>query len=106
MMSSFTSDDVRRLASLARLELSDAETAAFARQLSEILEFARQVQGAEPIATLSREAQEIAAAMLPATGPSRDDVVRPSLPNEVALANAPDADTRTGLFKVPRVLNG
>ena len=105
-MSSFTSDDVRRLASLARLELSDAETAAFARQLGEILDFARQVQSAEPLATLSQDAQQIAAAMLPATVPSRDDVVRPSLTREVALANAPDADTQTGLFKVPRVLNG
>ena len=105
-MSSFTSDDVRHLASLARLELSDAETAAFARQLSEILEFARQVQSAEPIASLSSEAQEIAGAMLPAAAPSRDDAVRPSLAREVALANAPDADAQTGLFKVPRVLNG
>jgi Asp-tRNA(Asn)/Glu-tRNA(Gln) amidotransferase C subunit len=34
----------------------------------------------------------------------RDDVVRPSLPREEALAAAPDADIPAGLFKVPRVL--
>src|SRR5918993_2443508 len=45
-MSSFSPDDVRRLASLARLQLSDAEIASFARQLGEILDFARQVQSA------------------------------------------------------------
>jgi aspartyl-tRNA(Asn)/glutamyl-tRNA(Gln) amidotransferase subunit C len=34
----------------------------------------------------------------------REDIVRPSLPREQALAAAPDADD--GLFRVPRVLGG
>ena len=103
-MSSFTSEDVRRLASLARLDLSDAETAAFARQLGDILDFARQVQGADT--TALDDGGAIAGTVLPAGAPIREDVVRPSLPRETTLAGAPVADTNAGLFKVPRVLNG
>ena len=83
---SFTAEDVQRLATLARLELSPEEVTAFARQLGEILEFARQVQA---IDTPALDADHVLA---PAP-PVRDDVVQPSLPGD-------------GLFKVPRVLNG
>jgi aspartyl/glutamyl-tRNA(Asn/Gln) amidotransferase C subunit len=34
----------------------------------------------------------------------REDEVAPTLPRHEALANAPDAATQAGLFKVPRVL--
>lgn len=96
-MSSFTPEDVRRLASLARLELSPGEVTSFARQLGEILEFARQVQSADASA---------AEAALPPSAATRDDVVEPSLPRDIVLAGAPDADREAGLFKVPRVFNG
>jgi aspartyl-tRNA(Asn)/glutamyl-tRNA(Gln) amidotransferase subunit C len=96
-MSSFTPEDVRRLASLARLELSPEEVTSFARQLGEILEFARQVQSAEASA---------AEATLPPSPAMRDDVVQSSLPRDIVLAGAPDADREAGLFKVPRVFNG
>ena len=36
----------------------------------------------------------------------RDDEPRPSLTIDEALANAPDADRQTGLFRVPRVIGG
>ena len=101
-MSSFTPltpGDVRRLAALARLELSEAETLSFTQQLGDILEFARQVQDAGTVPAG-------AGAALPPSPPLRDDEVRPSLARETALANAPDADPRAGLFKVPRVFNG
>ena len=102
-MSSFSPDDVRRLASLARLQLSDAEIASFARQLGEILDFARQVQsaGSSPDA-----AAAATGTVLSASQATRDDEVRASLPREAALGGAPEADVRAGLFKVPRVLNG
>ncbi len=96
-MSSFTPEDVRRLASLARLQLSPDEVTSFARQLGEILEFARQVQSADASA---------AEAPLPPSPAMRDDVVEPSLPRDIVLAGAPDADREAGLFKVPRVFNG
>lgn len=104
-MSSFTPEDVRRLASLARLELSPAETASFARQLGDILDFARQVQGADPAAADHSDGV-IAGSVLAPSVATRADDVRPSLPREAALAGAPDADADAGLFKVPRVFQG
>ena len=85
---SFTAEDVRRLAKLARLELSPAEIDAFARQLAEILELARQVQTVDTAAIIAGAEHVLAPA-----APAREDVVQPSLPAD-------------GLFKVPRVLNG
>ncbi len=103
-MPSFSAEDVRRVASLARLELSDAEVASFARQLGAILDFARQIQGASVPAAGHGDAT-IADVLSPAAA-TRDDDVLASLPREAALAEAPDADADAGLFKVPRVLNG
>ena len=99
-MSSFTPEDVRRLASLARLQLSPEEVISFARQLGEILEFARQVQSADA------SAAEAAEAALPPSPAMRDDVIEPPLPRDIVLAGAPDADREAGMFKVPRVFNG
>ena len=97
MASRFTPEDVRRLADLARLDLSAEEIALFAHQLSGILAFAAEVQ-AVPTAPL-------AAADTPLAAPLREDAVRPSLPREEVLAAAPHADLETGLFTVPRVFS-
>jgi aspartyl-tRNA(Asn)/glutamyl-tRNA(Gln) amidotransferase subunit C len=96
-MSTFTHDDVERVAHLARLELTNDEKDLFARQLADILAYAEQIQrvATEGVAPTSHAG---AAAMM------RDDDVQPSLPREASLAAAPDADAAGGLFKVPRVL--
>jgi aspartyl-tRNA(Asn)/glutamyl-tRNA(Gln) amidotransferase subunit C len=99
-MSTFTRDDVQRLAALARLELSAEETGTFTRQLGDVLEFVRQIQLADTSSLTLTPLPEGGVSML------REDVVRPSLDRTDVLAAAPDADTITGLFKVPRVLNG
>ena len=98
-MSHFTPDDVRRLARLARLELDAADVTLFARQLGDILEFARQVQAVDTsgVSTLAGS---------PAGDALREDTVRPSLPHEEATAAAPAVDPPTGLFTVPRVIAG
>ena len=91
-----TLKEVEQVAKLARLELSEDEKALYARQLSAILTYMDQLKaldtsGVEPTATV-----------LPTDNVFRDDQVRPSLPQEAALANAPDqAD---GFFRVPRIL--
>ena len=99
-MSAFTADDVRRLAALAQLELGPDEIDAFTRQLSDILEFAQQVQAAN-----TADASESDTYTLPPAAPPREDAAAPSLARDVVLSAAPDADPTTGLFKVPRVLN-
>jgi aspartyl-tRNA(Asn)/glutamyl-tRNA(Gln) amidotransferase subunit C len=92
-----TRSDVARIAALARLELTENETALFATQLTAILAYADQVQqvdttGVEP------------AALTPSGPGGRDDDPEPSLDRDAVLRQAPAADRAAGLFKVPRVL--
>ena len=102
----FSRAEVEAVAALANLELDASEIEMFARQLGEILAYADEVQrvdtrGIPPTASVL--------ARYPA---DRPDEVRPSLPPDVALANAPDpAPNPTpdqaasgGLFRVPRVI--
>ena len=99
-MSTFTADDVRRLATLAQLELAPDEIDTFVRQLTEILEFARQVQAVDTSDITMREDF-----LLNAASPPREDTPAPSLSRDEVLAGAPDGDQVTGLLKVPRVIN-
>jgi len=93
---SLTSEQVRWVAHLARLELSAAELEMMTRQLSGILEYVDLLQkvntdGVEPLAH-----------PLPIHNVFREDETRPSLPVDAALANAPD---RHGdFYGVPAVL--
>lgn len=95
-MPELTLDEVERIATLARLALSDDEKTLYAVQLARILDFARQV------AELEEEATEPAPAALDAAPAERSDTPRPSLERSQALTNAPDASS--GLFRVPKVL--
>lgn len=97
-MSSLTDDDVNRIAELARLALTDRERDLFARQLADILAYFEQIsrvptEGVAPTSHVQFEQSVL-----------RDDVVRPSLPRDEALANAPDAAKTAGLFRVPKVI--
>jgi aspartyl-tRNA(Asn)/glutamyl-tRNA(Gln) amidotransferase subunit C len=88
--------DVRWVAHLARLELSNAELEMMARQLSSILDYVNQLQqvntdGVEPLAH-----------SLPLQNVFRADEPAPSLPVDEALANAPDR--RGSFYGVPAVL--
>jgi len=103
-MSGFNTDDVRRLAALAQLQLTGEEATAFARQLSDILAFATEVQAVDVDALTP--ANTTPGAMLSPEAPSREDSLEPSLDRDVVLAAAPAADPQAGVFKVPRVLNG
>lgn len=87
---------VRRVAQLARLELSGEEIAQFSTQLSAIVEYI------EKLNELDTENVEPLAHCLPVHNVFREDQVRPSLTNEQALANAPDQVE--GHFKVPKIL--
>jgi aspartyl-tRNA(Asn)/glutamyl-tRNA(Gln) amidotransferase subunit C len=96
LTSALTPDDVERIATLARLELTPDETARFAQQLTAILAYADQVQQVD---TSGIEAP------LAATGSTmREDIPLPSLARNEVLSQAPAADRDAGLFKVPRVL--
>jgi len=90
--------EVRRIASLAHLALSDNEVALFGRQLAEILEYVRQIQ--------SEDTRGVTPMSHAVTGDAheRPDVPHAPLPRADALKNAPEAALEAGLFKVPRVM--
>jgi len=88
---------VRRVAQLSRLELSDGEVSQFSTQLSAIVEYI------EKLNELDTESVEPLAHCLPVHNVLREDMPRPSLSNDAALANAPDREDE--YFKVPKILD-
>jgi aspartyl-tRNA(Asn)/glutamyl-tRNA(Gln) amidotransferase subunit C len=94
---SLTRDQVRWVAHLARLELSDAELAAMTPQLSAILDYVNQLQ------QVNTDNVEPLAHALEVHNVFREDEPAPSLPVEAALANAPDR--RGNFYGVPAVLD-
>jgi aspartyl-tRNA(Asn)/glutamyl-tRNA(Gln) amidotransferase subunit C len=88
--------DVDYVANLARIHLTEDERAAFGRQLNDILTYVQELN------TLDVEGVEPTAHAVPVTNVFRDDVVRPGIRPEQALANAPAS--RSGQFLVPRIL--
>jgi aspartyl-tRNA(Asn)/glutamyl-tRNA(Gln) amidotransferase subunit C len=87
---------IDHLALLSRLALTDAEKALFTEQLNKI------VAAVEKLGELDLAGVEPVTTAVPLENVLRDDLPRPSLPREEALASAPE---RTALgFVVPRVV--
>jgi aspartyl-tRNA(Asn)/glutamyl-tRNA(Gln) amidotransferase subunit C len=88
---------VRKVAKLSRLELTEAEVAEFTGQLSAILDYVEKMNeldttGIEPLAHC-----------LPISNVLREDSIKESIGTEKALANAPQRDDE--FFKVPKILD-
>lgn len=98
---SFNEEQVRKLAELAHLTLTDEERASFTGQLDEILGYAERIQAldTEGVAPTSHALLE---AGLEGANAFREDEPKPSLDRDRVLEGAPDA--AAGLFKVPKVL--
>ncbi|MBP1774514.1 MAG: gatC [candidate division NC10 bacterium] len=95
-MAKITRAEVEHVARLARLALSEEEKERMTSQLDAILGYvdklnALDTSGVEPTATV-----------IPMVSVMREDVVRPSLSREDALANAPDREDV--FFRVPRII--
>jgi aspartyl-tRNA(Asn)/glutamyl-tRNA(Gln) amidotransferase subunit C len=89
-------EEVQHVARLARLALTDDELARMREQLDAILAYI------DKLRELDVEGVEPTAHAVPLVNVMRDDEVAPSLPQDVALANAPD---RAGeFFRVPRII--
>ena len=94
-----TEKEVRYVADLANLKLTDPEIERLSRDLDEILTHIDTLSevdtsNVEPMTQVLYDADE--------TATLREDVERPPLGNEAALANAPLAGV--GYFKVPKVI--
>lgn len=92
-------DQVRYVADLANLQLSDEEVKRMSHDLGEILTHVEQLNeldtaSVEPMAQVLYDADE--------TATLREDVVHTPLGNQAALENA--AASGNGYFKVPRVI--
>ena len=93
---SLTAQDVLHIARLARVSLEQDEVARFATQLSGILDhFAA-------LSAVPTDGVEPTAHPLPLSNVMRADEVAPSLPQSVALGNAPEQED--GYFRVRAVL--
>jgi aspartyl-tRNA(Asn)/glutamyl-tRNA(Gln) amidotransferase subunit C len=93
---SITIRDVEHVAKLARLDLSEDEKSMFTEQLNAILKYA------EKLNALNTDGVEPTSHAMPLSNVMREDEVRPSLPIEKVILNAPDEED--GQFKVPAVL--
>ncbi len=93
---SLTPDQVRWVAHLARLKLTDAELETMTRQLSAIIDYVGQLQ------ELNTDNVEPLAHPLPVHNVFRKDEPEASLPVDTALQNAPDR--RGDFYGVPAVL--
>jgi aspartyl-tRNA(Asn)/glutamyl-tRNA(Gln) amidotransferase subunit C len=88
---------VRHVAKLARLKLTDADVARYATQITAILGYVAQLKSVDVGST------EPMAHPLPLTNVLREDIVKPSLTTDQVLANAPAKDGP--YFAVPKVLD-
>jgi aspartyl-tRNA(Asn)/glutamyl-tRNA(Gln) amidotransferase subunit C len=102
--------EVRKVARLARLALTEAEEETFAAQLSHVLDYiqtlaAVDVSSIEPLAFAGDAGDDAArtGGAVPADGAAlRPDEARPGVPREEALAAAPASNGV--FFLVPRIL--
>lgn len=93
---SLNTDDVRAIAELAKLHLSDDEITTYAEKLSQILEYFTLLQ------TVDTSSVTGTTSVLPPTSQLRADVVAVALPTHEALRNAPEQEEHQ--FKVNVVL--
>ena len=89
-------EDVRHVARLARLALSDDELARMRVEISAILDFM------DKLRSLDTKGVEPTSHAVPLRNVMREDEPAPSLPRDEMLANAPDRDGDT--FRVPRII--
>jgi aspartyl-tRNA(Asn)/glutamyl-tRNA(Gln) amidotransferase subunit C len=88
--------DVRYVAHLARLHLSEAEADQLQGQLEQILGHVKE------LSQLNVEGVEPTAHAMPMNNVFREDEVKPCMDREKALANAPKE--RHGQFVVPKIV--
>jgi aspartyl-tRNA(Asn)/glutamyl-tRNA(Gln) amidotransferase subunit C len=89
-------EDVRHVARLARLALSDEELVRMRADMSAILDYM------DKLRSLDTAGVEPTSHAVPLRNVMREDEPVPSQPREDMLANAPDRDGDT--FRVPRII--
>lgn len=93
---SISEADVRHVAMLARLALTDDQVTRLQGELNSILGHIGQMQA------LDLDGVEPTSHAIPLRNATRADVVKPGLSRELALLNAPEAED--GAFVIPRIV--
>ncbi len=88
--------DVRHVAKLARLALSDAEVTLYGAQLGSLLTFVDELR------ELDTEHIAATAQVIESRNVARADAVAPCLARDEVLAGAPQA--QHGFFRVPKII--
>ncbi|MBF0164609.1 MAG: Asp-tRNA(Asn)/Glu-tRNA(Gln) amidotransferase subunit GatC [Magnetococcales bacterium] len=93
---SITEQTIRHVATLARLQISDAEIQTYTDQLSRILGLMEQLRAipTDGVAPMSHAVEM--------SIPEREDRVENGDRRDAMLANAPDAEE--GCFRVPKII--
>jgi aspartyl/glutamyl-tRNA(Asn/Gln) amidotransferase, C subunit len=89
-------DDIKTIARLSRLEVSEENMPQLERELSDILSYVEQLN------ELNLDGVETMAHAVPLQNVLRADQVKPSIDHDKALSTAPVEDD--GYFAVPRVV--
>ncbi|MFO7841003.1 MAG: Asp-tRNA(Asn)/Glu-tRNA(Gln) amidotransferase subunit GatC [Fidelibacterota bacterium] len=91
-------EEVKHIASLARLKLSEEEITLYSRQLSDIITYVDKLKelNVDDVKTMSH--------VLDMVNVLREDKGLPSLSRKDVMKNAPSHDDEN--FKVPRVIKG
>lgn len=96
-MATITTEGVRHVANLARLEFNAEETQHFTEQLARILDYIGKLN------ELETDDVPPTSHIHPLQNVTKPDVVKSSYPREEVLANAPEVEA--GYFGVPRVID-
>lgn len=96
-MSRISKEQVKHVAHLARLAITEEEAEMFTNQLDAIITFAEQLN------ELNTDNVQPTSHVLDMKNVMREDQPEPGLPREVVLKNAPDQ--KDGLFRVPAILD-
>ena len=95
-MTRITMDEVKHVANLARLAITEEEAEKLTNELDAIISFAEQLN------ELDTENVEPTSHVLDMKNIFREDVSKPGLPVEEVLKNAPDHEN--GQIKVPAII--
>ncbi|MDF1543958.1 MAG: Asp-tRNA(Asn)/Glu-tRNA(Gln) amidotransferase subunit GatC [bacterium] len=89
-------DEIKRIAALARLQLSENDLEKLSHDLTVVVDYFEQMTEVDTTGVEPR-GQSVGT-----SGELREDVVKPSLSQKEALANAPESDG--DFFLVPKVM--
>ncbi len=95
---SLSEQDVRHVAMLARLAVTDAEVEAMRDELNSILGYIDEIQ------RLDLQSVPPMAHATNVVNVTRDDVAKPSFSQDVAVSNAPQSEA--GAFVIPQIVGG